>query len=109
MAAVNYTVRLDESDKKAAEQVFSELGLSLAAGFNIYVKAVVRQQGIPFEMALNSSQNKKLNTVQRKTAQDFLSAMQNLRNEGLTTEDEIAINDLQSGKYKPVFEGRLKI
>ena len=54
MATVNYTIRLDEADKQAAEQVFSQLGLTLAAGFNVYLKAVVRQQKIPFELDLRS-------------------------------------------------------
>jgi len=53
MAAVNYTVRFDESDKQTAERVFNELGLTLAAGLNIYIKTVARQQRIPFDLALN--------------------------------------------------------
>jgi len=53
MAAVNYTVRLDETDKQAAERVFNELGLTMAAGLNVYVKMVARQRRIPFDLALN--------------------------------------------------------
>ena len=53
MATVNYTIRLDEADKQAAERVFSQLGLTLAAGLNVYLKAVARQQKIPFELDLN--------------------------------------------------------
>jgi hypothetical protein len=33
--------------------------------------------------------------------------MRELRKGGFTSEDEAAINDLQSGQYKPVFEERL--
>jgi DNA-damage-inducible protein J len=53
MAAVNYTIRLDEADKKAAEQVFNELGLTMAAGLNVYVKMVARHRRIPFDLALD--------------------------------------------------------
>ena len=53
MAAVNYTIRLDETDKRAAERVFNELGLTMAAGLNVYVKTVARQRKIPFDLALN--------------------------------------------------------
>ena len=42
MAAVNYIVRLDEADKKAAEQVFNDLGLILAAGFNVYISDLMK-------------------------------------------------------------------
>lgn len=52
MAAVNYTVKFDESDKRVAERVFNELGLTMAAGLNIYIKMVARQQKIPFDLAL---------------------------------------------------------
>ena len=53
MATVNYTLRVDETDKKTAEQVFKELGMSFATGLNIYIKAVGRQQKIPFNMDLS--------------------------------------------------------
>ena len=52
MSTVNYTIRLDEADKKAAERVFNQLGITLAAGLTIYLKTVARQQKIPFELAL---------------------------------------------------------
>jgi DNA-damage-inducible protein J len=58
MATVNYTLRLDEADKKAAEQVFNQLGLTLAAGINIYIKAVVRQQRIPFALEIEEKTGK---------------------------------------------------
>jgi DNA-damage-inducible protein J len=50
MAAVNYTIRLDENDKKAAEQIFNQLGLTLAAGINVYLKAVGQRKKIPFAL-----------------------------------------------------------
>lgn len=54
MAAVNYTIRLEETDKKGAEQVFNQLGLTLAAGINVYIKAVTRQQKIPFALEIEN-------------------------------------------------------
>ncbi len=50
MAAVNYTIRLDEADKKEAEKVFNQLGLTLAAGINVYIKAVGQRKKIPFTL-----------------------------------------------------------
>ena len=43
----------------------------------------------------------------RIAAQDFLQAMQDLREMGLDEDDNAAIDQLQSGKYKPHFEVRL--
>jgi len=51
--------------------------------------------------------NESLTSAQRTAAQNFLKAMQELRKENFTEEDENAINDLQSGKYKLIFEERL--
>jgi DNA-damage-inducible protein J len=52
MAAVNYTIRLEETDKKEAEQVFNQLGLTLAAGINVYLKAVGQRKKIPFTLEI---------------------------------------------------------
>ena len=53
MATVNYNLRIDEGDKQVAEQVFRDLGMTFSTGVNIYIKAVGRQQRIPFTLALD--------------------------------------------------------
>ena len=53
MATVNYSLRVDESDKQRAEQVFRALGMTFSTGINIYIKTVGRQQRIPFNLALH--------------------------------------------------------
>ena len=53
MATINYTLRVDASDKQNAEQVFKNLGMSFATGINIYLKTVGRQQKIPFSLSLD--------------------------------------------------------
>jgi len=52
MATTNYTLRIDEADKQQAEQVFKSLGMTFAAGVNTYIKTVIRQQRIPFDLDL---------------------------------------------------------
>ena len=51
------------------------------------------------------AEDKKLNQTQRETAQNFLTAIQKIRKE-LTAEDNAALDELESGKYKPIFEDR---
>ena len=53
MAGINYTLRIDELDKQQAELVFKSLGMNLSTGINIYIKAVGRQQRVPFDLDLN--------------------------------------------------------
>jgi len=58
MAGTNYTLRIDEADKQQAELVFRALGMNLSTGINIYIKAVSRQQRIPFDLDLNAQAEK---------------------------------------------------
>lgn len=53
MASVNVTIRMDEKDKKDAEKLFSDLGLTMNAAFNMFAKQAVREQAIPFKIAKN--------------------------------------------------------
>ena len=55
MAALNYTLRVDEADKQKAEQVFKSLGMTFSTGINIYLKTVGRQQRIPFALTVNDA------------------------------------------------------
>ena len=55
MASVNVTIRMDENDKKNAEKLFSELGLTMNAAFNMFAKQAVREQSIPFKISKNTT------------------------------------------------------
>jgi len=52
MAQTNINIRMDENLKKQFDGLCSELGLNMSTAFNIFAKTVVRQQKIPFEIAL---------------------------------------------------------
>jgi len=54
MGTTNFTVRLDDTDKAQAEEVFEKLGLTMSAGINVYIKAVARLRKIPFELSLDT-------------------------------------------------------
>jgi DNA-damage-inducible protein J len=60
MATVNYSLRVDENDKQIAEQVFKSLGMTFSTGLNVYIKAVGRQQKIPFVLSLDGQVNSSL-------------------------------------------------
>ena len=70
MAAVNYTLRIDERDKQKAEQVFKTLGMTFSTGINIYLKAVGQQQRIPFALAVDNFAAKTSLADVFKAAQD---------------------------------------
>ena len=48
MTTIN--IRVDETLKKKAEDIFAELGLGMTSALTVFLKAVVRNQGIPFAL-----------------------------------------------------------
>lgn len=46
----NLNIRVDDTLKKQAETVFTDLGISLSAATTMFLKQVVRCNGIPFEL-----------------------------------------------------------
>jgi DNA-damage-inducible protein J len=53
MATTNLNVRVDENLKKTADTLLNELGLNMSTAINIYLKQIVRENGIPFEIKLD--------------------------------------------------------
>ncbi len=49
MSSINVTIRMDVNDKKEAEKLFSDLGLTMNAAFNMFAKQAIREQSIPFK------------------------------------------------------------
>ena len=50
MATIN--IRVDENLKQESERVFEELGIGMTAAMTIFLKAVVRNNGIPFSLEI---------------------------------------------------------
>ena len=48
MAQVN--IRIDDNLKEKADSLFEELGMNMTTAVNIFVRQVIRQGGIPFEI-----------------------------------------------------------
>lgn len=46
------SIRLDAEVKERAAEVFDSLGMSFSTGIEVYLRAVVREQGIPFDLSL---------------------------------------------------------
>lgn len=55
MASTNINVRTDSELKAQAEQIFSELGLNMSIAINMFLRQVVRENGIPFDARLKAA------------------------------------------------------
>lgn len=53
MEKSSITVNVDAQTKKNTEKIFQDLGFNMTTGVNMFLKAVERYQGIPFELELN--------------------------------------------------------
>lgn len=54
------TIRIDPDVKDRANEVFDELGLSLSAAVNVFLKAVVREGGMPFDVRIGENRERKV-------------------------------------------------
>lgn len=52
------TIRVDKEVKEDAVRVFKGIGLSFNTAIEIYLRAVVREKGIPFELVYDESTGK---------------------------------------------------
>lgn len=50
MALKSVNIRIDEELKKQVEKLFSDFGMNTTTAFTIFVKAVIRERKIPFEI-----------------------------------------------------------
>ena len=46
-------VRMDDEVKRGFEKFCSEVGLNVSVAVNMFAKAVIREQRLPFDVALN--------------------------------------------------------
>lgn len=53
MATTNLNIRTDKVIKNQAEEVFNELGLNMTTAVNMFLRAAIREHGIPFELKLD--------------------------------------------------------
>lgn len=53
MGQTTLNVRIDEDVKKELEKFCSEVGMNVSVAVNMFAKAVIREQRLPFEVTLN--------------------------------------------------------
>ena len=56
MATTNLNIRTDKAIKDQAEEIFNELGLNMTTAINMFLRTMVREYGIPFELKLDVPQ-----------------------------------------------------
>lgn len=64
MANVNVTIRMDESMKRQADELFSDLGMSLSGAITVFLRQSLREQGIPFQIGRDMPNRETLEAIE---------------------------------------------
>ena len=84
------TIRIDLDVKKQASEVFDNIGISMSAAINTFLKAVVREGTMPFEIktklsnSLSKSGNAKLNHAFIVKKDEFYTQYEDVEKEMLS-------------------------
>ena len=78
MSQTMLSVRVDLDDKKAFESFCDNMGINVSTAINMYIKAVLRENRIPFEIGNNNTKKKKRNTS-KKSDESILSLLDELK------------------------------
>lgn len=49
----NLNIRTDKEIKEKSDKIFSELGLTMTSAINMFLRATIRENGIPFSLKLD--------------------------------------------------------
>lgn len=71
MATVNMSIRMDTELKKQADAMLSDMGLNMTTAMNMFLRQVVRQGRIPFEIATDIPNSETL--VAMKEVDDMIN------------------------------------
>ena len=52
MSTTNLNIRTDKDIKDQAETIFNELGINMTTAINMFLRATIREYGIPFKLKL---------------------------------------------------------
>ena len=72
MSSTNLNIRTEKEVKEKADQIFSELGLSMTTAINIFLRTAIREHGIPFSLKLDIPNEATVNAIEegRRIASD---------------------------------------
>ena len=72
MANANLNIRTEKDIKEKAEKLYAELGLNMSTAINMFLRASIRENGIPFNLKLDNLNKQSQNAIEegRKIAYD---------------------------------------
>ncbi len=82
---LNLSMRVDSTLKAQAEEILSDVGLTMSGAFTMFLKQIVRERSVPLSLSLHSSnalyadlleaQTERLNGYKGRNAREVLDDM----------------------------------
>ena len=71
-ATTNLNIKTDRSVKEQSEQIFSDLGLNMTTAVNMFLRATIRENGIPFDLKMEKPNRATVSAIEegRRIAAD---------------------------------------
>ena len=88
MAQTQINIRIDENLKKEFEKFCEETGMNITTAINIFVKTVVREQRIPFEIETDQFYSKKNMEYLAKVVAEIKNGTAQLEEHDLIEEED---------------------
>ena len=64
MTTTNLNIRIDKEIKEAAEKIYSSLGLNMTTAINMFLRASIRESGIPFDLKLDIPNDETIKAIE---------------------------------------------
>ena len=64
MATTNLNIRTDKEIKEEAEKIYSSLGLNMTTAINMFLRASIRESGIPFDLKLDVPSDETIKAIE---------------------------------------------
>ena len=91
MSQTTLSIRIDEDSKKKFDNFCTEIGMNTSVAINIFIKTVIRQKRIPFEISLEQGDKEfysKENLEHLKKSIEILEKGQGKEHELIEVKDE---------------------
>ena len=63
MSSVNMCIRIDSNLKKQAEEVLSQLGMTMSGTINMFLTQIVREKAVPLNLSLSPQDRTALDDI----------------------------------------------
>lgn len=83
---VQISLRIDDEVKRSAEKTLDSIGLSMSAAINIFLKTVIRENRIPFELSADPFYSKENTALLEQRVMDIRSGKSSLKEHELIEE-----------------------